>query len=277
MPGFNGLRVLSFESRRAPEIAQLIRNNGGVPVVAPSTREIETPSEEERRAIREMLDGRFDVVIFMTGVGSRALLQAAEALSPRNEVLAALHRMKIVVRGPKPSAIMREFGIPITVTVPEPNTWREIVKALDENSEQIELKDRRVLVQEHGEPSPELYAAIRKRGAEVVPVRVYRSELPEDTEPLKAAIREVVEKKISVVMFTSSVQFTHAFRIAQQIGLGDEFLGGLRHAMVVSIGPICSDTLRHHGVRVDLEPSHPRMGYLVKETAERTTEFRVRS
>ncbi|HEY8671369.1 MAG TPA: antitermination regulator, partial [Terriglobales bacterium] len=70
MPGFNGLRVLSFESRRAQEIAQLIRNNGGEPIVAPSTREVQTPNDEERNLIRGILDQQFDAIIFMTGVGS---------------------------------------------------------------------------------------------------------------------------------------------------------------------------------------------------------------
>ncbi len=134
MPGFNGLRVLSFESRRAKEIAQLITNNGGVPIVAPSTREIaEGLNDSEQQLIGGILAEQFDALIFMTGVGARALIAAAEAVSPRQEFLAALARTKIVVRGPKPSAVMREFNVPVAIAVPEPNTWREIVQALDAN------------------------------------------------------------------------------------------------------------------------------------------------
>ena len=269
MPGFNGLRVLSFESRRSQEITQLIRNNGGAPVVAPSTREVRTPSEEEQKLIQGILDNKFDTIIFMTGVGARALADAADLISAREDFISALRRIRVVVRGPKPAAAMRDFSVPITLSVPEPNTWREIVKALDAHSEKVPIKGRRVAVQEHGEPSPELYSALRERGAEVVPVRVYRWELPEDTNPLKQAIREVVEKKINVVMFTSSVQLVHALRVAEEIRLKQEFLKGLEQVMVASIGPICSETLRDNGVHVDLEPSHPKMGYLVKEAAEK--------
>ena len=189
MSGFNGKRVLSFESRRAEEIAKLIRNNGGEPIIAPSTREVQTPNEGEQKLIRGILKHEFDAIIFMTGVGSRALVQAAESISSRDEFLAALCQMRVVVRGPKPAAAMREFNVPVTLAVPEPNTWREIVKVLDENSENVPLRGKRIVVQEHGEPSPELYAALRDRGAEVMPVRVYRWELPEDTAPLKNAIR----------------------------------------------------------------------------------------
>src|SRR5216683_7298795 len=203
MPGFNGLRVLSFESRRAKEIAQLISNHAGVPIIAPSTREVPSlPSEDELKLIHGLLKREFDAIIFMTGVGARALVQAAETVCSRQDFFAALSHTRVVVRGPKPAAAMREFNVPVTLAVPEPNTWREIVKSLDENVENVPLKGQRIAVQEHGEPSPELCAALRQRGAEVFPVRVYRWELPEDIGPLKDAIRSLTKDQVDVAMFT---------------------------------------------------------------------------
>lgn len=274
MFGFNGLRVLSFESRRAKEVAQLISNNGGVPIVAPSTREVPCePSGDELKLIHGLLRHQLDTIIFMTGVGARALAQAAEAVCSREEFLAALSRTGVVVRGPKPAAVMREFDVPVTLSVPEPNTWREIVKALEENPGKVPLRGRRIAVQEHGEPSPELYAALRERGAKVLPVRVYRWELPEDIAPLKDAIRALLENKVDVVMFTASVQFVHAARIAAEMGAAEQFTSALNRAVVASIGPVSSETLRDNGVAVDFEPSHPKMGFLVKEVAENTAEL----
>jgi uroporphyrinogen-III synthase len=274
MSGFNGLRVLSFESRRAKEIAQLISNNGGVPMIAPSAREVPSPlSEDELKLIHGLLKHEFGAIIFMTGVGARALVQAAEAVCSREDFFAALSRTRVVVRGPKPAAAMREFNVPVTLAVPEPNTWREIVKALDQDPSKVPLKGQRIAVQEHGEPSPELYAALRERGAEVFPVRVYRWELPEDTGPLKNAIRALVENRVDVVMFTSSVQFVHAARIAAEMGLAAPFINALKRTVVASIGPISSETLRENGVAVDLEPPHPKMGFLVKEVAERSADL----
>jgi uroporphyrinogen-III synthase len=273
MRGFNGLRVLSFESRRAQEIAQLIRNNGGEPVVAPSTREVQTPNDDEQKLIRGILQHEFDGIIFMTGVGARALVQAAESVCTRNEFLAALGKIQVIVRGPKPAGVMREFNVPVTFAVPEPNTWHEIVKALDENPEKVPLKAKRIAVQEHGEPSSDLYSALRDRGAEVVPARVYRWELPEDIEPLKQAIRNLTAQAIDVVMFTSSVQYVHASRVAEEMGLGAQFSEALKRTVVASIGPSTSQTLRENGIRVDLEPSHPKMGFLVKESAEKSAKL----
>ena len=273
MPGFNGLRVLSFESRRAQEIAQLIRKNGGEPVVAPSTREVETPNEDEQKLIRGILDREFDAIIFMTGVGARALIHSAESVRPRDEFVQALRQTPVVVRGPKPAAVMRELNVAVTLAVAEPNTWREIVKALDENPTKVPLKGKRVAVQEHGEPSPELYAELSDRGAEVVAARVYRWELPEDTGPLKNAIHSLIGNTLDVVMFTSSVQYVHTSRVASEFGLGDQLQQAVKRTVVASIGPTTSATLRENGVEVDLEPSHPKMGFLVKEAAEKSAEL----
>src|SRR5262249_22970358 len=103
MPGFDGLRVLSFESRRAKEIPHLISNNGGVPIVAPSTREIaEGPGEDEKELIRGIVANEFDAVIFMTGVGARALIATAESVVGRDQFLKALSETRVIVRGPKP-------------------------------------------------------------------------------------------------------------------------------------------------------------------------------
>ncbi len=271
--GFNGLRVLSFESRRAKEISLLIANNGGQPIVVPSTREIQTPNEDEQKLIQEILKDEFDAIIFMTGVGSRALVQAAEAVTSREDFLTALRRMRVVVRGPKPAAAMREFQVPVTLAVPEPNTWRELIQALDENIEKVPLKGQRIAIQEHGEPSPDLYAALRERGAQVVPVRVYRWELPEDIGPLRDAIWSLSQNEVDVVIFTSSVQFVHAARVANEMGMAEQLTHALNRAVVASIGPIASETLRENGVQVDLEPSHPKMGFLVKEAAEKSAEL----
>lgn len=275
MPGFNGLTVVSFESRRAKEIAQLITNNGGVPIVGPATREVVAePNPKETEFIRGILDRSFDAVILMTGVGAQALVEAADKITPREAFLEALRETRVVVRGPKPAAVMREMNVEVALNVPEPNTWREIVRAIDTNPQALPTRDRRIAVQEHGEPSPQLYEELQKRGAEVFAVRVYRWELPEDLGPLKNAIRSVVDETADMVMFTSRVQFIHSSEIAGELGLGEKFTAGLRKAVVASIGPIASEMLRNHGVQVDFEPSHPKMGFLVKELAEKSAELK---
>jgi len=266
------MRVLALESRRAPELAKLIANYGGEPVVAPAMREIPLESNTEALSFAEaLLAGKFDIVIFLTGVGTRAVLSVAETKYPRDAFVAALQRVRVVPRGPKPIAVLRELGVTPALTVPEPNTWRELLHALDKaasSSQQFHLRGARIALQEYGVSNPELIAGLTERGANVTRVPVYQWALPENTSPLECAIQEIAAGSIDVVFFTTSVQATHLFQIAAKMKLGDLVRQRLRQAVIASIGPTTSEELHRHGIQPDLEPSHPKMGFLVKETAE---------
>jgi len=277
MSGFDGLRVLALESRRAIELAKLIATYGGEPVVAPAMREVPLESNKEALAFAAALfAGEFDVVIFLTGVGARALLGVVETAYKREEYIAALQRVKVVARGPKPVAVLRELGVVPAITVPEPNTWRELLLALDEaaaSREELRLRGTRVAVQEYGVSNPELLSGLRERGASVTRVPVYQWALPDDCAPLQAAVKSLVEGEIDVVLFTTSVQLAHLFQIAAEMKLEEPMRLGLCRTIVASIGPTTSEELQRRGVRADLEPSHPKMGFLVKEAAEQCAEL----
>jgi uroporphyrinogen-III synthase len=277
MSGFDGLRVLALESRRAAEIAKLIQTYNGVATVAPSMREVPRESNQEALAFADaLLAGEFDIVIFLTGVGTRALLAVVETAHKRDDYVAALRRIPVVARGPKPVAALREIGITPAITAPEPNTWHELLGALDEVGKIPDgprLRGARVAVQEYGVSNPELIAGLEERGANVMRVPVYQWALPEDLAPLRAAIQSIADNAVDVVLFTTAVQAIHLFQVAGEMKLEDELRRGLRRAMVASIGPTTSEELRRHGIQPDLEPSHPKMGFLVKEAAEAASEL----
>jgi uroporphyrinogen-III synthase len=277
MNGFAGLRVLALESRRGLELSKLISNYGGLPIVAPAMKEVPLESNSEALAFAaKLFASEFDVVIFLTGVGARALLGVVESAYKRDEYVAALQRVKVVARGPKPIAALREIGITPALSVPEPNTWRELLRALDDavrSAAGIRLNGARVAVQEYGVSNPELLDGLEKRGARVTRVPVYQWALPDDQAPLRAAIQSLADGKMDVVLFTTSVQAVHLFQVAETMNLEKEMRTGLERAMVASVGPTTSEELSRLRIRVDLEPSHPKMGFLVKEAAERAAEF----
>ena len=272
--GFAGLRVLSFESRRGREIEQLIRNQGGRATVAPAVREagIE-PGPEIETFTEELTAGRLGAVIFLTGVGTKTLLEAASKLKPREEVKAALSRIPVVARSSKPAAALREAGISVTLTAPEPNTSREILQIVDENRALLPLSGRRVAVQEHGAESRELMEGLKARGADVLGVRVYEWARPEDAGPLRGAVEALIAEEVDVALFTASVQLTHLLETAEEMGAGKQAREALGKVVVGSIGPVTSAELRRQGVPVDIEPSHPKMGFLVQEAAEKSGEL----
>jgi uroporphyrinogen-III synthase len=277
MSGFEGLRVLALESRRATELSKLIATYGGQPVVAPSMREIPLESNKEALAFAAgLFANEFDMVIFLTGVGSRALLDVVETAHKREDYVAALQLLKVVARGPKPVAALREIGVTPALTVPEPNTWRELLHALDEAANPavgIRLNGARVAVQEYGVSNPELLDGLVERGALVTRVPVYQWALPEDLAPLRAAVQALADGNIDVALFTTSVQAAHLFQLAEEMNLKEAMRSGLNRAIVASIGPTTSEELMRRMIKPDLEPSHPKMGFLVKETAERAAEL----
>lgn len=268
--GLAGLRVLAFESRRGAEMAKLIASYGGNPIVTPSMREIPLESNSDVLAFAsELAGGRVDMVIFLTGMGTRALARVIETAYPLAELRKALNKVTVVARGPKPLAALKEIGVDASVVVPEPNTWKDLLRVLDERTESFPLRGKRVAVQEYGEPNQELLDGLAARGAQVTRVPVYRWELPQDTGPLRTAVEMAVRGEIDVALFTTSVQVSHLLRIAAEMKLERELRAAFERIAVGSIGPVTSEELRERGLAVDFEPQHPKMGFLVNEAARR--------
>jgi uroporphyrinogen-III synthase len=271
---FNGLTVLALESRRAREIAKLIENLGGVPIVAPSVREIALDSNKEAvEFARNLAAGLVDMVIFTTGVGVKALASAIESVCSREDLARWLNDVAIVARGPKPTAALKELGVAVDLTAPEPNTWRELLAILDQNRDSFPLAGRRVAVQEYGVTNPELSAGLAERGAMVTLVNVYQWALPEDLAPLQQAIESIIRGDVDVLLVASSVQIRHLFEVAQHMNKADALGKAFSRVVIASVGPLTSEELRGRGLSVDIECTHPKMGFLVQEAAEKAHQL----
>ncbi len=263
---FAGLRVGAFESRMQAEMTRLIENLHGVPFVAPSVREV--PLEENKEAFQfwdELKAGRVQMIILMTGVGTKTLIRALSTKAPTADVAKAFEKTILVARGPKPSKALAEFGLSPTIRVPEPNTWRDVLRTLDATRD---ITGFTVAVQEYGEPNRIFLAELAARGARVLQVPVYRAELPEDATPLREQVERIVRGDIDVLLFTNATQVEHAMAMARQIGKAQEFRDAFYRTAVLSVGPSCSDMLRSYGLPVDAEPERPMMGALVAKASE---------
>src|SRR5262249_6234712 len=250
--GFEGLRVAAFESRLAEEMGRLIASHGGRPLVAPSMREIRLEENREALAFGDrLLEGSVDLLILLTGVGLRTLVQVLETRHPRERILESLAKVERVCRGPKPVAALRSMGIEPGLLVPEPNTWVELLALLDARSPVL---GRRVAVQEYGITNFELLQGLKERGAEVITVPVYRWALPMDVSPLQAALRAIALGEVQVALFTNANQVDNVMRVARDAGLDEKVRAALRRGVVASVGPVSSQSLREHGIPVDLEP-----------------------
>lgn len=259
------LRICSFESRRASEMQSLIERNGAVAMIAPSLKEI--PIEDNTAALafgEQLARGEVDIMIFLTGVGAQGLLDALLTQHTLEAIQSFLSRTMVIVRGPKPVAVLRQSNIRVDYRAAEPNTWRELVQLIDDTP--IPIAGQTVAIQEYGQSQPELTKAVTDRLAQVITVPVYKWDLPDDLAPLEQAIRDAIAGQFDILLFTSAQQAVNVLEISQRMGLRDEWLNAARRCVIGSIGPTATETLEGLGLRPDLEPSHGKMGHLVMET-----------
>jgi uroporphyrinogen-III synthase len=215
---------------------------------------------------KRLLAGHFEMVILLTGVGTKTMIEILQTAHPLDFVKAALARTTVLARGPKPVAALKELGLTPSITVPEPNTWRDILQLLDERGSLIEV---RIAVQEYGVSNPDLLAALRQRGAQVTQVPIYKWALPEDMAPLRRVLDSIVAGQVDLLLITNAAQIDHVMQLLEQEGKVPQFKEACKKMVVASIGPTASERLRHYDLPVDLEPSHSKMGVLVKEASER--------
>ena len=272
--GLNGLRVCSFESRKQSEMRMLIEKQGGIATLAASMREI--PLEENPAAFafaEALFAGQIDFTILLTGVGTRALVDCVATRFDRQAFLDAIARTCVIVRGPKPASVLREWKMKFDYHVPEPNTWRDLLAMIDR---EVPIAGKRLAVQEYGASNLDLLSGLRDRGATVLPVPVYRWAMPEDRGPLDAAIRETVAGRFDVLLFTSAQQLNNVLDAAGELGLREAWRTAAGRCVLGSIGPTASETIREQGLEPDFEPDHPKMGHLVLSAARLAGEILTR-
>ena len=271
---FSTAKIGAFESRRADDLKRLIEKFGGQAHVSASMREVQL--DDQREAIdfaHRLLVGDIDVVVLLTGVGFRYLMNVVSKHVDQERLIHSLTDVVTVARGPKPAAVMREFGLQPTYRVPEPNTWREILTTMDA---ELSLNSQTVALQLYGKVNPSLIAGLEARGAKVVSVPIYRWDFPESTVELEKNVHRLVSHELDMVMFTSAHQLVNLIKLARRLNLEQEVVTGLNQTIVASIGPTTSEMIREYGIEVDFEPSHPKMGHLVSESARHFQNLQFR-
>lgn len=268
MATLRGKTIAITEARRAAELSQLIEKLGGVPYSAPAVREV--PCQDRGPALR-VLDcvcrGEVAVIIFLTGVGTRAFLKLAQEAERREALLGALGQMHVVARGPKPVAALREAGVRVDL-IPAKPTSEGVLAAL----EGYALRGKTVAVQLYGEENAFLVEGLTARGANVLEIPLYEWALPENHEPLIRLIHDLLTGRVDVLAFTSSPQIKHLFAVAGRLELRDKLLGALRDTVAVAVvGPVCKAALADYGIIPQIQPDKGTMGALAHAIADHLT------
>jgi uroporphyrinogen-III synthase len=263
--------VAVLETRTGEHLGELIARRGGVPMLAPALEEV--PDVDPRILASLLAQWRinpFKMVIFQTGVGTRALFQATDAAGLTDELLQHLSSSVVVVRGPKPVGELNAREVRIDIRAATPFTTETVLAAVSG----VPLRDAQVLVQRYGEANRRLCEALAARGAGVQEIATYRWGLPADLGPLNELLRALAESRVDAVVFTSAVQVHNLYAAAEKAGGGSNLASHLNGLVIASIGPVCSRALREHGIAPTFEASPPKLGPLVARLDEALSAHR---
>lgn len=266
--------VAHFEARQRDELDNLIRRHGGEPWSAPALSEVSLePGIAERATLDRLVAGKIDLVVLITGAGTRRLLEEAHRIDRLSEAKAALQRAVVVARGPKPVFVLRQHDLKPTHVAPEPNTTAALLETLAT----IPVEGANALIVNAGESFAEPSASLRARGAFPVELQLYRWDLtPADAVRVERTIHEIAAGRAGAVLFTTQVQVRHVFQIAERAGLASELTHALNDRTIVgAVGPTVAAALRERGVEPDVEPEHPKMGHLVVALAREVERRRA--
>jgi uroporphyrinogen-III synthase len=264
-----GYTVAVTAARRKEELGALLDRRGARVVYAPAIRIVPLSDDAELvAATREVLARPVDLVVATTGVGFRGWLEAADAWDL--PLVEHLRSARVLARGPKARGAIRGGGL-VDAWSPESESSAEVLSHLLSGAEGP-LAGRRIAVQLHGDPLPDLVAGLRDSGAEVLTVPVYRWVLPEDVAPVRKLVASVVAGQVDAVTFTSAPAAASLLAVAKDLGLVDELASALRdRVLAVAVGPVTAGPLEAVGVPT-CRPERARLGALAREVVARLPE-----
>ncbi len=253
-------KVAILESRLGKELVDLVARRGGVPFHAPALSEL---PDLDPKAISSLINSLVEkpakLMIFQTGVGTRALFAATDSLNLTEKLKELLSKSIVAARGPKPTAALRGRNVRIDRSAADPYTTRELLLSFED----VPLKNERAIVQRYGTLNLELDRALEARGAEVAEIPTYRWSLPKDTAPLEQLIGALERGEMDAAVFTNAEQVRNLFTVSKKLNREAELQKALNKTLVASIGPVASAALREAGVKIGLESSPPKLGPLL--------------
>ncbi len=195
-----GYTVGITAARRREEFAAALERRGATVISAPAIRIVPLADDRELwAATRRCLEAPLDIVIATTGIGFRGWVEAADAWGIGDELGKVISQATVLARGPKARGAIRAAALREAWS-PESESSSEVLEYLIAG----DLDGKRIAVQLHGEPLPDMVQTLRLSGAEVIEVPVYRWVPPEDTTPLHRLIQAVCDATVDAVAFTSA-------------------------------------------------------------------------
>jgi uroporphyrinogen-III synthase len=256
-----GKVIALAEGRQLEDLVRLLEAEGAVPLRCPMLGILDAPDAEPVVAwLRDLIGGRIDLLVLMTGEAVRRLRGFAERAGLRDEYVAALGRTPTLTRGPKPGRALKELGLAPTRVAPQPTT-EGVIAALQ--SEQ--LTGRTVGMTLYAEPNPLLEGFITKAGATARPVLSYVYAPAADDERVLDLVDRLASGAVAATVFTSAPQIDRLFEVAGKHGVEATLRQGLARTCIAAVGPVVAERLRERGLTATV---CPEQGFQMKNLVQ---------
>ncbi|MFC5699747.1 uroporphyrinogen-III synthase [Cohnella faecalis] len=255
MGKLDGKHIAVTGPRCAEEFTRMVVKMGGQPFIYPAQGTVYSDDRMLEEQIRELTVKPVDWLVLTTGIGTEALVNKAEELGLRSELLAVMSSTRIAARGYKTVNALRKLDIAPTVKADDGTTdgvYRELAE--------FPLEGARIALQLYGDPSPKISVRLREAGAECVELMPYIHVMP-DTGPLDELISRCIAGSLNAVVFTSTVQARCVFHRARETGQDELLLRAFEDGVVaVAVGKVTAEALFEEKVVRVLYPEEERLG-----------------
>jgi uroporphyrinogen-III synthase len=269
--GLEGKRIALGGSRKIEEISILIEKQGGIPIVR-SLQGITFLAEKEVEPdLLKFVNAGADWVIFTTGIGLETLVNLAEKLGVKDQLLSIIRHAYVASRGYKTRAALKKLNIQ-PVAVDEDGTTIGLTRTLGN----IDFTGKRVMIQLHGETAPSLTKFFEDQGAEVTKILPYQHIAPE-IETVTKLCDEMLGHEIDAVCFTTAVQVRSLFDFARENEILNNLLNCFQeNVAAVAVGKVTAEALKEEGVERVIAPELERMGAMIVELSNYYTNNTVK-
>jgi uroporphyrinogen-III synthase len=248
--------VVALLEAAPSELSALLYAHDATPIGLPPVSEaLYVELEEVSGLIDELLAGKYEVALFMSGGAVSSLFECADELGRRADLVSALRGVTIACRGPKAIAGLRRFRLQAKPEASAPLTTSSLTRAL----QQLELTGKGVL-RFNGEPDDTLAQSLSLQGASLREVSLQQRRSRHDTAAAEALLRLIIGGSVQALIVSCEIQFLHLYQIARRHELAREFVYALRKQVTVAVaGTSASGVLEAHGLRPQAMPDQPSM------------------
>ncbi len=263
MRSLNGQKIAVAGARKFPEIAAMIEKLGGIPLSRPMQGTVYLDDTHMRNEVMRVVEEDLDWLILTTGIGTEALIQAAEGLGVKTALLEKLKRIRIAARGYKTVNVLREYGI-VPAVRDDDGTTAGLIRALEDK----EWIGRKVVLQLYGDPAPRFQHWLQERGAILEEVLPYR-HVPPEADVLERMLEEVIHGEVDAVVFTSAPQIRFLAAGADAKGRLDLLLRSFEQRVTAAaVGKVTAEALAEEGIKRMVVPKVERIGSMIVALAD---------